>query len=225
MELAGNGMEADALGHKHLDVVIALVSPVTPLLLELVCPCWRRSGGRRRWAYWREIGILSCGTTGLGLRRRSRRGDGWDEHLRMVRKKANQRLAQILEDMPSVRHLDGLRSTLLRPFSVRTCAIAADKLDSGMLLEPGAQSLSSALRQELNRAVPIKIDQNGAIGLALAEGEIVDTKMLRSGGLLIWDAADSTKKCVPTGWLVELSGDAGTGGTTQSETDGTMMIG
>jgi hypothetical protein len=131
----------------------------------------------------------------------------------MLRKQADQRLSQILEEMPPVGNLNGIGSNLMCPFSVRTCSIAANELDSRMLLQPGAQRLGCALRQELNRAVVIKVDQDGAIGLAFAEGEIVDTKMLRGWNSLVWDGADSAQERVTTGWLVDLSCDAGTSGS------------
>jgi hypothetical protein len=46
MELLSDGVEADAVRYKLLDLFIALASSLTPLLLELVCLCWWRSRGR-----------------------------------------------------------------------------------------------------------------------------------------------------------------------------------
>src|SRR2546429_26825 len=78
--------------------------------------------------------------------------------------------------MKAIGHLLGLGSSFARSLSIGSCTVTADEFDSGMSRQPGYQGLSLAVRQQLHNAMSLQINQDGAIGLPLADRPIVHSK-------------------------------------------------
>src|SRR6185436_2975954 len=86
------------------------------------------------------------------------------------------RLAQILEQMKTIRNLNRIRSATGRTIDIVQCAVAADDLDAGMLLEPAGQAGCRAVGQQVNWLMLLQINQERSIMLAFAKGKIVDAQ-------------------------------------------------
>jgi hypothetical protein len=61
-----------------------------------------------------------------------------------------ERIAEILEHMPAVGHVDGLRRTERGPFRVCFGSITADDFDPRMGAQPGGDSGCRAIRQQVD---------------------------------------------------------------------------
>ena len=83
-------------------------------------------------------------------------------------------LAHVLHNMKPVGDLPRLRRTLLRALGERTAAIAADDLDTRMLLEPICCHAGSALRKKIDNLPLFQIHDDGPVSRALAPCPIVD---------------------------------------------------
>jgi hypothetical protein len=84
------------------------------------------------------------------------------------------RFPQIVQQMPSVSHLDGAGSTVCRPTGVLGGPIARDDFDPRMLTEPGGQRVSGTIGQEIDRAALLQVNQDRAISMAAPQGEIIN---------------------------------------------------
>jgi hypothetical protein len=82
--------------------------------------------------------------------------------------------------MKAVGDLRSGRSSLPRTLGICSCAITRDDLDSRMRPQPLGQSIGRATRQQRDRIAALQIDQYGAIALAFAQREVIDTKDCRS---------------------------------------------
>ena len=91
-----------------------------------------------------------------------------------------QRLDQVLDQMPTIGHLDRLRRTFPGGLRIRRSAITADDLDAGMLPEPGATRLGLAILEQLDDPSLLEVDQDGAVAMAFAEGPVVRKRRPRS---------------------------------------------
>jgi hypothetical protein len=87
-----------------------------------------------------------------------------------------QRRAGILDQMKTISHLDGIGRSSPRSIGVSLRSIAYDHLHTGMLAQPVSQGLGFASGQEVNRLAPFQVDQDGGIGLAPAQRQIIDSQ-------------------------------------------------
>ena len=87
-----------------------------------------------------------------------------------------QDVAQVLEEMPAVGDLYRLRRSLAPAHGIVLPAIAAEDLDPHMLLEPGSQGFRRAIREQINRTMPLEIHKDRAVAPALALGPIIDAE-------------------------------------------------
>src|SRR5918997_1520223 len=85
-----------------------------------------------------------------------------------------QRIPRILQEMPAIGDLACLRRALCRPFSIGPGPITTNNDDLGMVTEPGGERRRLAIGQDIDRAMPLQVDDQGAVALAFAEGKIVD---------------------------------------------------
>jgi hypothetical protein len=81
-------------------------------------------------------------------------------------------LTQVGPQVPAVSHLDRLRSAGARALGVGTGAVPANDLHPGMLAQPVGEYVCRALLQQINRAAPEEVDQNGAIGATTADRDL-----------------------------------------------------
>ena len=130
-----------------------------------------------------------------------------------------QRLDQILEDVPTIGHLDRLRRTLAGRFCIRCGAVTADHLETGILAEPGRQGLGLAILEEIDDPSPLQVDQDGAVAMPLPEGPVVDSEHTRSRPSGNVSAAQHTEQGSPTDRRAEASRKPRTGRAAERERD------
>ena len=78
--------------------------------------------------------------------------------------------------MPAVRHVRRAGGALGQPFPVDVRAVSGRYLHprrAGMALEPGHEALLGALREKVHDLAEFEIDEDGAVGAALLEREVV----------------------------------------------------
>src|ERR671938_2171957 len=84
--------------------------------------------------------------------------------------------------MKPIRHLYRIGRSAGCAIAIGARTVAADDLNTRMLLQPIGEGLGGAIRQEVNRAMRVKINDNRAIGLAFTFGPVIDTDHARSWG-------------------------------------------
>ena len=125
----------------------------------------RRSGRGSRLLRGRRRG---------GFRHRwSRRHGRFLQHLLFPRERPLQRRGQVLEEVETVRDLNGVGSSLAGSLRVGTAAVAGDDLDAGMLPQPLGQGLGPAVGEQVDDAAALEVHQDRPILLAFPFGPIV----------------------------------------------------
>jgi hypothetical protein len=130
-------------------------------------------GWGRGWCNWISAGLASefiADLLGCGPQRS-----------RLLIQQPLQEVTKIAQQVPTIGHLNGVGSALGGPVGVKASTISADDLNPRMCLEPGRQSRSAALRQQIHEVVLLQIDQDRAIGLAFVFRPIIDPKHTRGG--------------------------------------------
>ena len=82
---------------------------------------------------------------------------------RMVVKEILQRVAQILEQMPAIRHVDRLWRTPRCRVGVAATPVARDHANRGVVSEPGGDRVGRALGQQGDRLAALKINAHGPV--------------------------------------------------------------
>src|SRR5215471_232656 len=85
--------------------------------------------------------------------------------------------------MPAVSDLDRLGGALCHPRGVRIGAVARDHGHLRMRPEPGGDGLRQTIVEEIDRAAPLEIDDDRAIGVALTFGPVVKADHAWRGSL------------------------------------------
>src|SRR4051812_24215168 len=83
--------------------------------------------------------------------------------------------------MPAVGDLDGVWCPVPCPLSIGTGAVAGDERDAGMRLQPGGKTAAGAIREEINWAVTLQVDQDRAVGESLVDRPVVNAEHDRCG--------------------------------------------
>jgi hypothetical protein len=73
-----------------------------------------------------------------------------------------QRIAQVLEQVPAIRHLDSLGSPYVRGFRISAGPISANDFNTGLSLEPDRQCLGLPVREQFNDLMPLQVHQDRA---------------------------------------------------------------
>src|SRR5215210_2594271 len=83
--------------------------------------------------------------------------------------------------MKAIRHLDCVGRPLPTTFGISTGAIADDDLDARVAAEPVGEHVGSAIVEQIDRSVRLKIHQQRAVAALLAaQGNIVNTQHARA---------------------------------------------
>ena len=80
------------------------------------------------------------------------------------------------KQVPTVSHLDSAGRTLCGAIRIGPGAITANDLDTWVLLQPGRECFSSAIRQEIHGTLSLQVDEDGAILAALLPGPVVNAQ-------------------------------------------------
>nr|WP_243761756.1 hypothetical protein [Streptomyces sp. YIM 98790] len=90
-------------------------------------------------------------------------------------------LDEVVEQVPAVRALDGVGCSGACAVGVGGSAVAADDLDTGVVGQPGGKGGGLTVRQNIDGVVGVDIDQDRAVGVPPAEGEVVHCEHLGRG--------------------------------------------
>jgi hypothetical protein len=97
----------------------------------------------------------------------------------VVDEEAFQGLAEVLDEMEAIDHLDGLGRASAKAIGVEVAPIATNHGDRRMLGEPGRDAGGRAVRQEVHDAVVREVDQDRAIPMTSPPGPLVDADGLQ----------------------------------------------
>jgi len=81
-----------------------------------------------------------------------------------------QRRATVLKEVPTIGNVDGLGSTAATTIRKTGAAIAGDDFNARMVPQPSSEAVRLTIRQEIDDPPLLKVDQNGAVGMAAAAG-------------------------------------------------------
>ena len=84
-----------------------------------------------------------------------------------------QRFCHVLEQVEALRHLGRLRRTVSGTVGIGFRAIPRDHRNAGVCLEPLRARVALAVREQGDGLAAFQSNEDGAIGLAFAQGEIV----------------------------------------------------
>jgi hypothetical protein len=93
----------------------------------------------------------------------------------MARHRALDGLAEVVPEMPAVGDLDRLRCAAGGAIGVGAGPVPADDADTGMAGQPFGQGVGGAVGQQVDCPVGGQVNQHGAVVVAPAQGEVVDT--------------------------------------------------
>ncbi len=88
-------------------------------------------------------------------------------------------LAEIAQQVPSIRDLDGVRGTLANTIAVGSSTIAGDNLNAWMVPKPRGNGCGLTVREQIEDFVLLEIDQHGAVAAAPPPRPVIDPKHAR----------------------------------------------
>jgi hypothetical protein len=102
----------------------------------------------------------------------------------LASKKALQGFIKILQNVPAIRNLHRVRRAIRDSFGVSARSIPSDDFDPRVSFEPLGKCGLFAIRQQLNGAAALKVNQNRPVTSSTAKGEVINPKHARSRGPL-----------------------------------------
>jgi hypothetical protein len=87
-----------------------------------------------------------------------------------------QHVREILQQVQSIRHLAGRKHPEARCFRVCFRAIPHEDLDPEMGLQPLGDGAGLSIGEQGQGPPPFQVHQEGAIGMTLVQGEIIEAK-------------------------------------------------
>jgi hypothetical protein len=103
-------------------------------------------------------------------RRRQRAPQTW--HFRTHRRQKCCR--GVLEQVPAVGHLLGLRCSLAGGRTITWTTVAADDLNLWVLAQPGDHRVALAIGEQVDHLAALEVDHDAPVAVAAAPGEVVD---------------------------------------------------
>jgi hypothetical protein len=86
-----------------------------------------------------------------------------------------------------------------------------------MAPQPALKHLGAAPRQQIHRPVALKIDEDGAVGVATLASEVVDTQHSWGWTLLRFSQTDDAQDSVSAEWHPEPTAEPGSGPATEGQ--------
>ncbi|GAB4200605.1 MAG: hypothetical protein OHK0022_21830 [Roseiflexaceae bacterium] len=180
--LTRNLPDAMPLGLEVSDTLIVSLTLLAPLDAQLLVASQGRFCCGGQWfgnRFLRSFRSTGSGRFRSGPGRSSRHLGGLKNRL-MPLKNGLEYVAKVLDQMEAVGHLHGLGGTARGTLSILTAAVAADHLNARMVSQPLSQGSSRALGEQIHDLVTFQVNQDGAVDLAFAQGEIVNAEKARS---------------------------------------------
>lgn len=138
-------------------------------------------------------------------------------------------LAQVVPEVPPVRDLDGLWGADGGAFGEEWRPVPADDLDARPFGEPGSQAGRLPVRQQIDGAPGLDVDEDSAVVAALAGGVLVNADHPRCGDLGFGKIVHQPEHRAAADGHPENVGDAGPGAARESQADcgqgGTQPLG
>jgi len=135
-----------------------------------------------------------------------------------------ERIGEIPQEVEAVGHLGGLGRALGGSFRIGAGPITGDDADAGMLLQPGRQALGIAVFEQGNRALPLKVGNDGAVALAFLPGPVVDADDFRCWRLGERQATNKSEHCIAAGVAIKLTAQLCARISTQGEADLLLLV-
>ena len=175
-EVPGDRADAQPLAVQRVDLGVAGLPPrVAPLALP-------RGPRRRRRLGWT---IRRGAAAGIGGRRRRRGGQCHRGQAHLAERgvvscqQALEHVAQVGEQVPAVGHLHGVRRALPRSIGIGPAPIAADDLGTRVRLQPRCQARGRPIGEQVDRAVPLQVDQDRAVCAPFLQAPVVHAQDAR----------------------------------------------
>jgi hypothetical protein len=130
-----------------------------------------------------------------------------------------QRLGQVLQEVEAVHHLHGFGRATPDPVGVGARAISGDHGDTRVIAQPCRQGVCLAVGQQSYRPSSLQVDEHGAIGMAPAQGPVVDPEDRRRDLRRQGSRPDQPQQRVARGRQAQLVAQPGAGRTAQREAD------
>jgi DNA invertase Pin-like site-specific DNA recombinase len=83
-------------------------------------------------------------------------------------------LGEVLQQVETVSDLDRLRRTKPATFGIPARTVTTNHLSAWVSAQPGGEGIGAAVGQQVNGPAGVHVDDDAAVGVALAEREIVD---------------------------------------------------
>ncbi|GAC1534973.1 MAG: hypothetical protein NVS2B4_15390 [Ramlibacter sp.] len=82
--------------------------------------------------------------------------------------------AAVLEQMPSIGHVDRLRCTAATAIGVAGATVTGDHLDTGVGTQPSCKAVRVAVGQQIHNGPAFQVDENRAVALAPLPSPVID---------------------------------------------------
>src|SRR5260370_10670582 len=105
-----------------------------------------------------------------------------------------QSLTQVFEKMPCICSLDRLGSSESSSLCRDIASITANDLNGRISLEPSPNRSRIPIRQQVNRAMPFKVTDEGAVPMPLVPCPVIQTDHTRRLDRIIGETAQQTHK-------------------------------
>ena len=92
---------------------------------------------------------------------------------------AFQCLTPIFDDVPTIHHLFGIWCAFARSTSILPATISTDPLDARMGAKPRGFGLCGPIREQIDRTMPLPVNEERTIFLTATKREIINAKNRR----------------------------------------------
>lgn len=128
-------------------------------------------------------------------------------------------LGEVRPDVPPIRDMDRIGSADPPGLGVGSGTVPADHFDAGMTGEPAGHRRCRPVRQQVDGLACLDVDQDCAVVVSLAQGEIVHPEDSRCRRLGLRQAADQPQQRRPAHPGRQGLGQAGAGPACQHDRD------
>ena len=128
-------------------------------------------------------------------------------------------LAQVVPQVPAVRDLHRLGCSGPGSIRVGPATVPADDLGSGMGLQPLAEGVALAVRQQVDRPMGVHIDQDSSVDTPAAQGKVVDPEHPHWAHARVGQRHDQGQQRRPTHPRMQDPGQSRPGPTCQRQPD------
>jgi hypothetical protein len=117
---------------------------------------------------------------------------------------ALERIAEILEQMPSVSHLHSLWRTLPYRLRIGAGTVACDDAYLALGCQPVCHRHGISIAKQVDWPVTVQIDHHGSIPMSATESPVIDAKLMRRGVRLGSPGRRHTFQCTKNGLATDV---------------------